>query len=81
MAIRHLVHDLKAIAHINGMGDQPLIWKVRKRFVEAEKRAYLADAARRRQEEEADEQKRLEEATVAAQSAVADEPQGERRAA
>jgi hypothetical protein len=62
-----LVTDLKAIAQINGMGYQPLIREVCRRFAEAEKKAMLADAMRRRREE-AEEQRKLEAETAAAQS-------------
>ena len=72
-----LVHDLKAIAQLNGMRYQPLIREVCKRFVEAEKKALRAHAARRRREELeeqrklADEQRKLDE--LAAEAARADE--------
>ena len=57
---KDLVRDLKAIAQLNGLRYQPLIREVCKRFVEAEKRALRADAARRRKEE-LEEQHRLAE--------------------
>ena len=58
---KELVRDLKAIAQLNGMRYQPLIREVCKRFVESEKRALRADAARRRQEEVEEQRKLVEE--------------------
>ncbi|HEY4083440.1 MAG TPA: hypothetical protein VGM81_22345 [Burkholderiaceae bacterium] len=46
-----LVRDLKAIAQLNGMGYQPLIREICKRFVDAEKKAILRDQAVRRKKE------------------------------
>lgn len=79
---KELVRDLKAIAHINDMGYQPLIREVLKRFVDNEKRAILADAARRRKEQ-AEKQRALTEATEAAQAAEkeAEASEEERKAA
>jgi len=48
---KELVRDLKAIAQLNGMGYQPLIRAVCRRFVDAEKKAIQRDRAARRQEE------------------------------
>ncbi|MEO3691471.1 hypothetical protein [Roseateles paludis] len=67
---KELVRDLKAIAQLNGMGYQPLIREICKRFVDAEKRAILRDQAVRRQKEleiERDLARQAEEAAAAAE--------------
>lgn len=68
---KELVRDLKAIAHLNGMGYQPLIREVCKRFVEAEKRAILKDQAVRRQQELVRNRELAREAEAAAAAAGA----------
>ncbi|MEH6578596.1 MAG: hypothetical protein V7731_16160 [Amphritea sp.] len=47
-----LIEDLKMIAKIRGLGYQPLIKQVLRRFVEAEKKCLLIKAAQRAEDEE-----------------------------
>ncbi|WP_157255894.1 hypothetical protein [Pelomonas sp. Root1217] len=68
---KELVRDLKAIAQLNGMGYQPLIREICKRFVDAEKRAILRDQAVRRQQELERDKELALEAEKAAAAAVA----------
>jgi len=76
---KELVRDLKAIAQLNGMGYQPLIREICKRFVDAEKKAILRDQAVRRQRElerERELERQAEEAAAAVEQAEA-QPQEE----
>lgn len=69
---KELVRDLKAIAQLNGMGYQPLIREICKRFVDAEKRAIMRDQAVRRQQElerEREIARQAEEAAAAVEQA------------
>ena len=71
---KEMVRDLKAIAQLNGMGYQPLIREICKRFVDAEKRAIVRDQALRRQQElERDRalEREAEEAAAAVEQAEA----------
>lgn len=70
---KDLVRDLKAIAQLNGMRYQPLIREVCKRFVEAEKKALRADAARRRREELEEQRRLAEEQRLLDEQAVLEE--------
>ncbi len=45
---KNLLEDLKLIASLNGLGYQPLMKQILKRFAEAEKKAILRQEARRR---------------------------------
>jgi len=75
---KELVRDLKAIAQLNGMGYQPLIREVCKRFVDAEKRAILRDQLVRRQQElerERELARQAEEAAAAVQLAEGVSPE------
>jgi len=73
---KELVRDLKAIAQLNGMGYQPLIREVCKRFVDAEKKAILRDQALRRQRElerDRELERQAEEAAAAVEQAEAEQ--------
>lgn len=49
---KSLIEDMKMIAKINGLGYQPLIKQILKRFVDGEKKMMLMDEAIRKAKEE-----------------------------
>ena len=49
---KSLIEDMKMIAKINGLGYQPLIKQILKRFVDGEKKMMLRDEAIRKAKEE-----------------------------
>lgn len=78
---KELVRDLKAIAQLNGMGYQPLIREICKRFVDAEKRAILRDRVIRLQQEAERERELARQAEEAAAAIeLAEAPPDEVRA-
>lgn len=66
---KSLVDDLKLIAQVRGLGYQPLIKQVLRRFVDAEKKLLLQEAARQASEGSSKDEESVEESHMKIQCA------------